>query len=306
MTETPTKNLPRVFISHSNVDNLFLEKLSSDLVKLYDEDSIWYDKEKLKGGHKWWKEIIAELSSREIFIIVITKDSMDSKWVNDEIDIAWYQKNTSGKKIVPILLSSTSNIRLDLKTINQVRFDSKPYETALEELKDVINGFVLGRVVTVSKGDYDERAQNLLRFDGADISTIYLNIGKNTLQGFQDPQTFELLGFNWGEVDVYTENDRSHFNIINPLTKVSESKKIRLRYANGSEANEVFLIWDDGKKHHIPDPYTLEKIGGSAVETVDYNTFKSLPFGKPIRSMFDINTQNLVIDTMKEYLKKEN
>ena len=48
-----------------------------------------------------------ELKARDVFLVILTERAMQSKWVHDEIALAWSQKNsadvTRGKVIVPVL-----------------------------------------------------------------------------------------------------------------------------------------------------------------------------------------------------------
>src|SRR5437588_13075342 len=89
----------RIFVSHSHLDNDFGTKLTQDLRRvLVDEDAVFYDVlGGLQGGDSWWRKIVQELKSRNIFIVILSRDAMRSDWVNDEIDIAWRQKNSPMK-----------------------------------------------------------------------------------------------------------------------------------------------------------------------------------------------------------------
>lgn len=139
----------------------------------------------------------------------------------------------------------------------------------------------------------------LIRFDGVDVNTVYLEVTTGQLRAFQDPLSFELLGFNWGNVDVYPDVDRNKFNILPPLGKLDESKKIRLQFSNGTLANEVYVIWEDGKKHHVPDPETLRQIGGfDSVEKLSYDTFNAIPHGQSLLDIFTIRNKRILQQAM--------
>src|SRR5438105_15959714 len=105
----PAYSVPSIFVSHSSKDNYFGIKLIQDLRHaLGDETKVWYDVSGgLYGGDDWWSRIVEEITTRNIFIVILSPDSMDSQWVNDEIKIAWRQKNTNDhslrKFIIPIL-----------------------------------------------------------------------------------------------------------------------------------------------------------------------------------------------------------
>src|SRR5437016_487608 len=121
---TPSNSLPHVFISHSHKDNEFGVNLANDLRRvLGDNSAIWYDIEGgLQGGDTWWNKIVSELKMRHVFIVVLSPEAMESKWVNDEINIAWKQKNSpTGKHIIPLLYRKCE-VRADLDTLQIISF----------------------------------------------------------------------------------------------------------------------------------------------------------------------------------------
>src|SRR2546421_10467207 len=125
----------KIFVSHSHKDNQFGIQLVYDLHhKLGNNAKIWYDAAGgLDSGDEWWTKILKELVASSVFIVVLTPEAMASKWVNDEITIAWAHKNSQeGKLIIPILYRECK-IRDDLRTLHIVSFlDSKPYDVALD------------------------------------------------------------------------------------------------------------------------------------------------------------------------------
>ncbi|MGH2502366.1 MAG: TIR domain-containing protein, partial [Ktedonobacterales bacterium] len=126
----------RVFISHSHADNDFGVRLAEDLRRaLGDEQSVWYDVSGgLHGGDAWWRKIVQEIAARPIFVVVLSPDAMESRWVNDEIDLAWNLKNTpEGKTIIPVLYHACEP-RADLRTRHIVSFlEPRTYAAALAE-----------------------------------------------------------------------------------------------------------------------------------------------------------------------------
>ncbi len=134
----------------------------------------------------------------------------------------------------------------------------------------------------------DPMTVKMVRFDGQDINTVYLETESGVLRAFQDPYTLEFMGFNWGNIDVYPDEFKKQFIIEEPLTVVVNCKKIRLKFSNGTIANEVYLIWDDGRKHHIPDPDTLDVLGGTEVEELKFQEFNAIPHGKPLLSIYSL------------------
>jgi formylglycine-generating enzyme required for sulfatase activity len=87
----------KIFISYSRLDLPFVEKLAQDLSDVGYE--IWYDLSKIDGGDRWSQEIEEGINGSEIFVIVVTKNILDSEWVEKEYHFA----SRRGMKIVPLL-----------------------------------------------------------------------------------------------------------------------------------------------------------------------------------------------------------
>jgi hypothetical protein len=189
------------------------------------------------------------------------------------------------------------------------------HHAEIESKSTVSKGFSIEEVKRY-KNDWEQRVTNrriafelpekirLIRFDGSDTDTVYLEENPGELRSFQDPLTFELFGFNWGNVDVYPDSERDVFSFLDPLTRIDRCRKIRLQFSNGSLANEVYVIWEDGKKHHIPDPETLKEIGGSVVDAIDLEEFNTYPHGQPIKDIFSVRTYRMMNNAMANELKK--
>jgi tetratricopeptide (TPR) repeat protein len=101
-----------------------------------EEDTVWYDSSGgLQGGDAWWTRITAELTARPIFVVLLSRAALASKWVLDELALAWQQKNASaGKVILPVLVEPCEAPPF-LATLQFVSFvATRPYEEALDEL----------------------------------------------------------------------------------------------------------------------------------------------------------------------------
>jgi tetratricopeptide (TPR) repeat protein len=128
---------PRIFLSHSVKDHSFCLQLVDDLHHaLIDPDAVWYDAQGgLHGGDAWWRKIVQELKSRNTFIVVLSPDAMSSDWVNDEIDIAWRQKNSPARMRLFPVLYRPCEVRTDLENLQIISFvPPKTYEAAFQEL----------------------------------------------------------------------------------------------------------------------------------------------------------------------------
>jgi tetratricopeptide (TPR) repeat protein len=122
----------RIFVSHSHLDNDFGTKFAQDLRRaLNDESAVWYDVlGGLHGGETWWEKIVEELTARDVFIVALSPDAMNSHWVRREITMALNE----GKFILPVLHRSCS-IRADLKILQIISFLApRSYEQAFREV----------------------------------------------------------------------------------------------------------------------------------------------------------------------------
>lgn len=137
-TDSPRLYLPRIFVSHSSIDDAFNTRLVRDLRStLGDSDAVWNDTAgSLQGGDHWWSKIKKELSERPIFIVVLSPNAIASKWVNDEINIAWSLKNSPehNTHIIPILYCECY-VPVDLRTLHIISFlDPRAYDSSFIHL----------------------------------------------------------------------------------------------------------------------------------------------------------------------------
>lgn len=80
-----SKSPPRIYISHSNADNVFTRRLSDDLRAAGAE--IWADFGSLSGGG-FVQVMNEELSRSDWLIVVVSRDAVASHWVQMEVEAA--------------------------------------------------------------------------------------------------------------------------------------------------------------------------------------------------------------------------
>ncbi len=94
---------PTVFVSHSHLDNTFGLRLITDLRAQMSDDAVWYDiSGGLHGGDEWWREIVRQITARDVFVVILSPNALASKWVPEEMEHAHYLKVTQGKRLLPI------------------------------------------------------------------------------------------------------------------------------------------------------------------------------------------------------------
>ena len=130
-----------VFISHSSVDKPFVEKLYRRL----DEEGLqpWLDKYDLYSGDLQ-KQIRPAVESRNVFVIVLSAESVNSDWVEAELDWARQCEKEKGiDKLCPVALDDSWCAKMDdvlwrqLKRMLVLDFSSwktKAFETPFGQL----------------------------------------------------------------------------------------------------------------------------------------------------------------------------
>lgn len=93
----------KVFISHASADKAFVDRLVADLAA--NEVPVWYDKLDLRLGESIPGAINTGLTNSKYFAIVLSKASVASKWVQEELNAALMkQVARGGTFVLPLLL----------------------------------------------------------------------------------------------------------------------------------------------------------------------------------------------------------
>ena len=134
---------PRIFVSHSHEDHAFCVRLIGDLRARFGEEAVWYDasggQHGLTCGEAWWDEIVAEITARAYFLVVLSPNAVASRWVPQEMGIAFRQHVELGKRLLPVRLADAPR-RADWAGLQEFHFDPpRPYEVALAELIQAID-----------------------------------------------------------------------------------------------------------------------------------------------------------------------
>lgn len=93
----------KIFISHSSQDKWFADKIVALLDQL--GISVWYDKVDLYIGDNLLQKIHAGLNESSRLIVILSHQSIASKWVTEELESFYTDFVLGGKtKIYPLLL----------------------------------------------------------------------------------------------------------------------------------------------------------------------------------------------------------
>ncbi len=76
----------RIFISYSRVDLAFVEKLYHRIGQMRPNSEVWYDQAPhgLLGGDQWWNKILDAIAASDVFLYVLSNESVQSKYCQAE------------------------------------------------------------------------------------------------------------------------------------------------------------------------------------------------------------------------------
>lgn len=134
----PRNKIPLIFISYSSKDISVARRLAPDLQS--EQMNVWLDEKKIFVGDSIHQKVEEGISKCDYLILIVSKDSMKSSWVQDEINAIRNREKSQGSTILlPALLS---NIDIDglpaLLRDRKVTIFAPKYEDGFRELIESI------------------------------------------------------------------------------------------------------------------------------------------------------------------------
>ena len=138
--ETPVRKTASLMISYSRKDKVFVKQLYDGLVaRGFDPKDIWVDWEGIPLSADWMAEITNGIQSSNVFIFVISPDSVASEVCAKELEIA----ANSNKRFIPILHrepGKEAKLHPKISSHNWIFIrDEQELENMLPALVDAIN-----------------------------------------------------------------------------------------------------------------------------------------------------------------------
>lgn len=100
--EKTSAGSPKAFLSHSHQDKSFVTQLGTELRK--SGVDAWLDQWEIKPGDSLIRKIFYEgLADCRLFVVVLSKASVQSPWVREELDHATIQRLEGATRVVPVL-----------------------------------------------------------------------------------------------------------------------------------------------------------------------------------------------------------
>jgi hypothetical protein len=128
---------PKAFLSYSHKDRDIAERIAKDLRKTGID--VWFDQWEILPGDSLIKKVFGEgLSNATAFIVLISTNSVDSCWVNQELDTAFIRRIEGITRVIPVILNDVI-IPPHLRPLKWVKL-SDDFEASIRELQAAIYG----------------------------------------------------------------------------------------------------------------------------------------------------------------------
>jgi hypothetical protein len=136
MSNTP----PKVFISHSSADK---ERFVLDFASRLRQNGVdaWIDRWEMNPGDSLVDKIFEEgLKNCQAMIIVLSKNSVESKWVREELNAGMVRRVERSTKLIPIRLDGCEVPECLRSTIWEDVADVDAYEPQFRHILNAIHG----------------------------------------------------------------------------------------------------------------------------------------------------------------------
>lgn len=199
------ENAKKVFISHASEDK---ERFVIEFAQKLRENGIdaWLDLWEMKPGDKLVDKIFNQgLKEADAFIVVLSKYSVNKKWVIEELESAVIKRINEDTKLIPVIIDSGTEVPEVLKpTIWCEIEDLNNYDLKLNELINSIYGvYDKSPLGTVPKHINQEinLIGGLTKIDTIVLKTICDKIVEQEHNQVQAKKLIELLGINYNILD---------------------------------------------------------------------------------------------------------
>src|ERR1700676_4095712 len=98
-------HLGKVFISHTTADKPFVRRLAARLEK--SQFQVWFDEHDLIAGDSLPERVGKALQAAKVILVVVSKASVASKWLRDELNVATARMIKGECRVIPVVIDET-------------------------------------------------------------------------------------------------------------------------------------------------------------------------------------------------------
>lgn len=167
----------KAFLSHSSLDKPVVRKIKEKIQRIW----TYFDEDCFEPGEDFRSAIVERLSNTNLFVLFVSKSSLDSAWVKFEIDEAYWQ--TIKRNNISVLVLTLEDVSLSAipAWMQKAKFEAvhSPKQAA-----QIIRNMLFDSV-SMSGGVYIGREADILKFN-------------NDLIQYKDkvPNVFAITGLN--------------------------------------------------------------------------------------------------------------
>lgn len=133
--------MPKLFLSHSSADKIFVRKLSESLIK--NEIKVWIDENEILVGDSIKNKLEDAISDTDYLLFVISNNSVKSDWVKYELHSFLNKYNS--ERLLPIVLDDSfkkiPDVLNKIKSLKYLDFSNKSnWNKNVEEIVKKVRG----------------------------------------------------------------------------------------------------------------------------------------------------------------------
>lgn len=128
---------PKIFISHSYQDKEFVHKLAKDLAA--EGLTPWVNDWEIRVGDSLVQKISEGIRQSDYILVVLSENSLHSKWVQEEIKMAIQKNLDSAKRVLIPVLGGKVEVPSYIRDMKYVDL-SKSYREGIDEIVRTIRG----------------------------------------------------------------------------------------------------------------------------------------------------------------------
>jgi tetratricopeptide (TPR) repeat protein len=130
---------PSTFISHSTLDDAFVQELANDLER--HGIKTWVDEAEIRPGDDFISKIEEGLRKATHVIIVLSPQSVISSWVREETHAAQLRAIHGGARLIPLLLGDLDTADIPLLLQSRLYVDFRDPSKYSDELRRLLSAF---------------------------------------------------------------------------------------------------------------------------------------------------------------------
>jgi tetratricopeptide (TPR) repeat protein len=128
-----------VFISHSSKDDRYAAEMEQ-LLRGLGFESVFNDAHSIRVDENFWKRIVRFIENCDIFVVILSQDSVASDWVNRELELA----RDNDKQIIPVIVEDCE-LPASLQQRHCINLRRPSEKFGLSRLAQLVPGKLFGR-----------------------------------------------------------------------------------------------------------------------------------------------------------------